>query len=137
MPYCYQPNDRKRAIAEPLTRNEYGLAEDALVLCCFNQAVKYTPQIFERWMSLLRRLPNAVLWLMDDNPWSTANLGATAQKHGIPGERLVFAPRLAVPQHLARYSVADLALDTYPYGSHTTGSEALYTRMLAGASENP
>ena len=33
---------------------------------------------------------------------------------------------MPLPQHLARYRIADLALDTFPYTSHTTASDALW-----------
>jgi len=41
-------------------------------------------------------------------------------------ERLVFATKIANPFHLARYTLADLFLDTTPYGAHTTASDALW-----------
>src|SRR5262249_6592502 len=34
--------------------------------------------------------------------------------------------RMPYAQHLARYRVADLALDTFPYTSHTTLSDGLW-----------
>ncbi len=130
LPHCYQPNDRQRAIPAPLTRAEYGLPEDACVFCCFNQAYKITPEIFAVWMSLLREVPGSVLWLLDDNPWAAANLVRAAQALGIASERLVFAPKLPLAQHLARYRAADLALDTFPCNSHTTASDALWGDCL-------
>jgi predicted O-linked N-acetylglucosamine transferase (SPINDLY family) len=126
LPHCYQANDRKRRAAPPRTRVEYGLPDDGFVFCCFNQTVKITPAIFERWMALLRALPRSVLWLLEDNRWASANLLAAAQSHDIAPERVVIAPRLPLHEHLARYAVADLALDTFPYTSHTTGSDALW-----------
>lgn len=126
LPHCYQPIDRKRTIAAPQTRAAYGLPEDGLVFCCFNQTFKITPDIFSCWLRILDTVPGSVLWLVDDNPWSTANLRAAAGAAGIAPERLVFAPRLPLDQHLARYRVADLALDTFPYTSHTTASDALW-----------
>ena len=130
LPHCYQPNDRQRAIAAPLTRAEYGLPEDAFVFCCFNQAYKITPEIFAVWTNLLREVPGSVLWLLDDNPWAAANLVRAAQALGIASERLVFAPKLPLAQHLARYRAADLALDTFPCNSHTTASDALWGDCL-------
>ncbi len=127
LPHCYQPNDRKRPLAEPLSRTQYGLPDEGFVFCCFNQAVKITPEIFACWMSLLRRVPHSVLWLAEDNTWATRNLKDAAQAHGIAPERLVFSPRLPYAQHLARYRAADLALDTFPYTSHTTASDALWS----------
>ncbi|MBI4205548.1 MAG: tetratricopeptide repeat protein [Betaproteobacteria bacterium] len=126
MPHCYQPNDRKRPVAEPLTRSDYGIPEHAFVFCCFNQTYKITPDIFAVWMRLLRNVPESVLWLVESNRWAKHNLLATAQAHGVAAERLVFAPRLPYARHLARYRVADLALDTFPYTSHTILSDALW-----------
>jgi protein O-GlcNAc transferase len=126
LPHCYQPIDRKRIIAEPLPRTAYGLPDSGLVFCCFNQTFKITPDIFAAWMRILQAVPDSVLWLVDDNRWSTANLRAAAATAGIAPDRLVFAPRLPLAQHLARYKVADLALDTFPYTSHTTASDALW-----------
>jgi protein O-GlcNAc transferase len=126
MPHCYQPTDRKRSIADPLPRSACGLPDAGLVFCCFNQTFKITPDIFAAWMRLLGALPGSVLWLMDDNRWATANLRSAAAAAGIAPERLVFAPRVPLAEHLARYQVADLALDTFPYTSHTTASDALW-----------
>lgn len=123
---CWQCNDQSRPVIAPLSRAEYGLPEHGFVFCCFNQAVKITPEIFACWMNLLRRVPQSALWLAEDNPWATINLGQAAQRHGIAPERVVFAPRLPLAQHLARYRAADLALDTFPYTSHTTASDALW-----------
>jgi predicted O-linked N-acetylglucosamine transferase (SPINDLY family) len=126
MPNCYFPSDRKRPAPLPLPRSEYGLPQEAFVFCCFNQTVKITPEVFARWMALLHALPHAVLWLLEDNRWANENLRSAARAHGIEPERLVIAPRLPAAQHLARYAAADLALDSAPYTSHTTGSDALW-----------
>ena len=120
MPHCYQPNDRQRAVAEPLHRADYGLPETAFVFCCFNQTYKITPEVFAVWIELLRIVPNSVLWIFENNGLAKRNLLECVQAQGIDAQRLVFAPRLPNAQHLARYRVADLALDTYPYTSHTT-----------------
>ncbi len=130
LPHCYQPNDRKRSIAEPRTRVDYGLPENGFVFCGFNQAYKITPEVFSRWMNLLRQTPGSVLWLLADNSWATENLMHAAQGQGIDPSRLVFAPKLPLAEHLARYRIADLALDTFPYGSHTTASDALWSGCL-------
>lgn len=126
MPHCYQPTDRKRQISEPLSRAEYGLPEDGIVFCCFNQTFKITPVVFAAWMRLLNAVAGSVLWLVDDHPLATAHLRAAAVAAGVRPERLVFAPRMPLADHLARYRVADLALDTFPYTSHTTASDALW-----------
>jgi predicted O-linked N-acetylglucosamine transferase (SPINDLY family) len=124
---CYQPNDAKRTVnpATP-TRASAGLPDDAFVFCCFNAAHKITSYAFDRWMQILRQTPNSVLWLLDYNTETNARLRAAAEQAGVAGERLVFAQKLANAYHLARYPLADLFLDTIPYGAHTTASDALW-----------
>jgi predicted O-linked N-acetylglucosamine transferase (SPINDLY family) len=126
MPTCYQPNDRARIVAQPLGRRDYGLPQDAWVLCCFNQTYKITPEVFSAWMRLLAEIPGSVLWLLESNSLAAGHLRHAATDRGIDPSRLVFAPRMANASHLARYCVADLALDTFPYTSHTTMSDALW-----------
>jgi predicted O-linked N-acetylglucosamine transferase (SPINDLY family) len=133
LPHCYQPNDRQREIAEPLSRVQYGLPDQGFIFCCFNQTYKITPDVFTVWMQLLQRVPGSVLWLVESNALAKQNLAAAAQSHSIAAERLVFAPRRPYAQHLARYRVADLALDTWPYTSHTTLSDGLWCGCLAVA----
>ena len=127
LPNCYQLNDRKREVSEQRpTRADCGLPEKEFVFCCFNQAYKLLPETFALWMRVLRAVPQSVLWLAEANPWAAANLRRAAQAAGVAQERLVFAPRKPLPEYLAAYPLADLALDTYPYTSHTTASDALW-----------
>ncbi|EEF23880.1 hypothetical protein RCOM_1858570, partial [Ricinus communis] len=88
---------------------------------------KILPAVFDVWMRLLRETPNSVLWLLQSNPLAERNLKAEAQARGVAAERLIFAPRLPLAQHLARQQWADLLLDTLPYNAHTTASDALWT----------
>jgi protein O-GlcNAc transferase len=127
LPHCYQPNDRKRPHgAAGLSRSACRLPETGLVFCCFNQSYKIEPGLFAIWMQVLRAVPDSVLWLLEENRWSPDNLRKEAVRHGVSQERLVFAPIRPLAEHLARYALADLVLDTFPYTSHTTGSDALW-----------
>ena len=127
LPGCYLPGDRRRQVAVPLRRSEYGLPADAVVLCCFGQVVKFTPDVFSVWIDALRECPNAVLWLAKPPAEAQENLLRATQDHGVEPSRVVFAPKLTdQAEHLARYAVADLALDTFPYGSHSTAIDALW-----------
>lgn len=123
---CYQPNDRKRVVAERPTRASVGLPEDAFVFCSFNGVQKFTRFTFERWMQIMHRVPNSVLWLLDHTPESNENIKNHATRLGIDPSRIIFAQKLANPFHLARYPLADLFLDSSPYGAHTTASDALW-----------
>lgn len=124
---CYQPNDRKRIVhPAPPKRSDHGLPDDAFVFCCFNAAHKITRFAFERWMEILRGAPNSVLWLLDYNGETNTRIRAAAAERGVAPERIVFAKKIANAHHLARYPLADLFLDTVPYGAHTTASDALW-----------
>jgi FkbM family methyltransferase len=124
---CYQANDRKRVVAdERPTRRDAGLPDDAMVFCCFNSAHKITRFTFERWMQILRGVPGSVLWLLDTSVETKKRLGDHAEANSVARERIVFAPKLHNAYHLARYPLADLFLDTVPYGAHTTSSDALW-----------
>jgi protein O-GlcNAc transferase len=126
LPVCYQPNDRLREVGPLTQRMQHGLPDDAIVACSFNQSWKITPPIWAIWMRLLRAHPRLVLWLLDENPWFKQNLHNRAAEAGIDAERIVFAPRVSQAEHLVRLALADIALDTVPCNSHTTGSDALW-----------
>jgi predicted O-linked N-acetylglucosamine transferase (SPINDLY family) len=124
---CYQPNDRRRIVAESRpTRAETGLPEGAFVYCSLNGMQKITPRTFERWMTILEQVPGSVLWLLSSTNDADERLRKVATDRGIAGERIVFAGTLPNPQHLARYPLADLFLDTMPYGAHTTAADSLW-----------
>ncbi len=131
LPDSYQANDAKRAIAAHApTRAEAGLPEDGFVFCCFNNSYKITPAMFDVWMRLLQAVERSVLWLLDDNPGATANLKREAEARGLSASRIVFAPRMAFADHMARHRLADLFLDTLPCTAHTTASDALWVGLL-------
>ncbi len=130
LPDTYQVNDNKRLIAdETPSRAELGLPEHGFVFCSFNNSYKIRPSVFGAWMRLLHNVEGSVLWLIDDNMAATANLRRQAERHGIAANRLVFAPRVPLEQHLARHRRADLFLDTFPYNAHTTASDALWAGL--------
>jgi protein O-GlcNAc transferase len=127
LPHSYQPNDPDRAIdPTPQTRAQHGLPERGVVLVCFNNTIKITPEVWAVWMRLLQARPDAVLWLLGGQDKTRHNLRAHAQAVGVDPQRLVFAPTLPQAQHLARLALADLSLDTLPYNAHTTASDALW-----------
>jgi predicted O-linked N-acetylglucosamine transferase (SPINDLY family) len=97
------------------------------VFCCFNNNYKITAALFDIWMRLLHAVPGSVLWLLRDNVGAERNVRREAQARGIDPERLVFAGRSGLAEHLARHRLADLFLDTLPYNAHTTASDALWT----------
>lgn len=130
LPDTYQVNDSKREIADRVfTRAELGLPAAGFVFCCFNNSYKILPFLFDRWMRVLLRVPESVLWLLGDNPGAANNLRREAITRGVDPRRLIFADRIDLPQHLARHRAADLFLDTLPCNAHTTASDALWAGL--------
>ena len=130
LPHSYQCNDSNRQIAEYTpTRAAAGLPDRGFVFCCFNNVSKITPEIFELWMRLLKDVDGSVLWLLEANNDATRNLKREAETRSVSSERLIFAPLTNLPDHLARHRLADLFLDTLPYGAHTTASDALWAGL--------
>jgi predicted O-linked N-acetylglucosamine transferase (SPINDLY family) len=130
LPFAYQPNDDRRRIAETTpTRSEAGLPEAGFVFCCFNASYKITPPVFDIWAGLLRDVPDSVLWLLGGDAVIEDNLRHELRARGVAPERLVFAPKAPLPEHLARHRLADLFLDTLPYNAHTTASDALWAGL--------
>jgi predicted O-linked N-acetylglucosamine transferase (SPINDLY family) len=130
LPECYQVNDSQRKIADRTpTRREAGLPDEGFVFCCFNNHYKIMAPMFDVWMRLLQAVRGSVLWLLGDNASAQTNLCKEAVARGIDPARLVFAGRLPLEDHLARYRLADMFVDTLPYNAHTTASEALWTGL--------
>lgn len=130
LPDCYQVNDSRRPVPEGRrSRAEAGLPESGFVYCSFNNSYKITPGMFDIWMRLLKRDQDSLLWLLHDNAAAVRNLRSEATRRGIAPERLVFAPRVGLEEHLARHRLADLFLDTLPYNAHTTASDALWAGL--------
>lgn len=130
LPNSYQVNDTHRKISDKVfTRQELGLPAKGFVFCCFNNNYKITPVVFDGWMRILGKVPGSVLWLFEGNSTASENLRRAASQRGVDAQRLVFAERMPLPEHLARHRAADLFIDTYPCSAHTTASDALWAGL--------
>jgi predicted O-linked N-acetylglucosamine transferase (SPINDLY family) len=128
LPCSFLPFDSSYEIAErEFTREELGLPLTGFVFCCFNNSYKILPETFDRWMRILRRIEDSVLWLQQADVTVCSNLREEALRRGVDGRRLIFAERMpSLPEHLARLRAADLFLDTFPYNAHATAMDALW-----------
>jgi protein O-GlcNAc transferase len=130
LPDSYLVNDSKRpTAARTPMREEAGLPSEGFVFCCFNNCYKITPPIFDIWMRLLEQVKGSVLWLFCDRATAETKLRREAAGRGIDPVRLVFARRVPLEDHMARYRLADLFLDTLPYNAHTTAADALWVGL--------
>lgn len=131
LPETYLVTDSSQRIAEHTpSRADAGLPERGFVFCSFNASYKFAPLTFEVWMRLLRLVEGSVLWLPAVDAAAMHNLQRMAAKQGIAPHRLVFANRVTQhADHLARLRLADLFLDTLPYGAHTSAADALWAGL--------
>ncbi len=127
LPGTYLPTDNRIEISKRTpTREECGLPPAGIIFCSFSHDHKVSPPLFDLWMRLLQQVPGSILWLMSRNDDSQRNLCLAAEQRGIEPSRLIFARRVPlVEDHLARYRLADVFLDTHPYNAHTTAADAL------------
>jgi predicted O-linked N-acetylglucosamine transferase (SPINDLY family) len=126
LPHTYMITDANQAISPASSRADHGLPADAIVFCCFNNAGKLEPSIFECWMRILNQVPGSVLWLGVRQPTAQGKLRSEARSHGVDDGRLAFAGHVSLKaDHLARLRLADLFVDTHHYNAHATAADAL------------
>lgn len=140
LPDTFMATTKTEPADKAFTRAELGLPEDGVVFCNFNSHSKFHPAIFDVWMRLLRRNPKSVLWMIEGPATAMTNLRAEAQARNVDPARLVFAPKISLPLHLARLQAADIALDTLYHAGGVTTVDALRIGLpivvLAGATPN-
>ena len=85
--------------------------------------------MFDIWMSLLRKVPQSVLWLVADNRLMVANLRREAAARGVADSRLIFAPKVPFTDYLARFGRADVFLDITPCSACTVAADALWAGL--------
>jgi predicted O-linked N-acetylglucosamine transferase (SPINDLY family) len=129
LPDSYMVDDSLRLPSNRIfTRQECGLPEEGFIFCCFNNSYKFTKKILKSWANIMNATPNSVIWISENNESFRNNLIIEFTKLGIDCNRIIFAKRVdLMADHLARYSLADLFLDTNPYNAHTTAVDALKT----------
>ncbi len=127
LPHSYMPVDTTRELRPAPTRTSQGLPENSFVICSFNNSYKFNPPLFDLWCRTLALMPDAVLWLPRHNDTVAENLRREFVSRGLEADRLILASRInSSEEHLARLQLADLALDTFPYNSHSTGVDVLW-----------
>ena len=115
--------DKNRAAS----RIQQGLPEDGFVFCAFSNPYKITPEMLSCWFRLLRAVSGSVLWLQANNEVTQQHIEAAAAAAGLAPQRLVFAKRVdSFDEHLQRYPLADLFLDSFPYNAHVTAADSLW-----------
>ncbi len=126
MPDTYQPNSfsSSQSLSNQI-KKDLLIPKEKFVFCCFNNSFKINKLIFDMWIEILKESNNSIMWLLEDNLIQSENLKKYFENQGISSSRIIFTKRVEYQQHLDRFKQADLFLDTFPYGGHTTAIEAL------------
>ena len=77
-------------------------------------------------VKILKSNSNSILWLLESNTDCMKNLTLFAEKKGIESSRICFAKKTDIDEHINRHQIIDLYLDTFPYNSHTSASDAIW-----------
>ena len=127
LPYTYMVDDSKRLPSSRVfTRTECGLPENAFIFCCFNNDYKFNPQVLDSWARILLATKDGVMWIPKHNEYLVGNLTSEFERRSIDSKRIIFSQRQdLMADHLARYMLADLFLDTFPFNAHTTAVDSL------------
>jgi predicted O-linked N-acetylglucosamine transferase (SPINDLY family) len=129
LPRVFQVSDSKRLIGERKSKSDFGIDNEKFIFCCFNNNFKFNEELFSIWLDIIKNTDNTILWILEDNDWSKKNLINFANQHGVSNDRLVFAGRIDPRDYLARFQVADIFLDTYPYNAGTTANDLLWAGL--------
>ena len=129
-PNSYQPNDNTRILPpKKLLKSNYGLPEEKIILCSFNDTYKITKEIFDIWINILQKNKNTVLWLLSNSETFEKNIANYVSSKNIDVSRIIFAHPTNSKEHIQRLSLADIFLDSYPCCGHTTASDAIWAEV--------
>lgn len=131
LPVCYLPNDDQQAKNPPMSRADaFGADhEHKFIFGGWCHTGKMTRDVFSAWLAIVRAVPHGVLVLRQPHDSARHRLIKVTEQNGIDPARLLFLPMCDKADHFARMAAMDLFLDTWPYGSHSTGCDALWAGL--------
>lgn len=117
---------RDLSTIEGVPKASYGLPEDAFVFGCLASRYKFSRKVLESWALILNSCPGSVLLLANASDEDQAKLRGYLSTLGLEGSRVFFAKREPTRNdHLARLSMVDVFLDTFPYNAHSLAADAV------------
>ena len=108
------------------TRQQYGLPDDGVIYCNFNQLYKIDPATLKMWVNILNAVPGSVMWLLRFPQAGETNILVAAQQMGLKNGTIIFSNVAAKEEHVRRGQLADVCLDTPLCNGHTTGMDVLW-----------
>ena len=127
LPNSFLPNSLEDIdITNKSEKKDFQIPNEKFIFCCFNNIIKINEEIIDIWSEILRLSKNSILWLsISKNTIQSKNILKEFNQRKIDADRIFFSEKIEYKKYLERFQLADLFLDTYPYGGHTTSIEAL------------
>jgi len=130
LPNCYQINDGIKNLKDSTAkRSNYNLPKSSKIIASFNQSYKIDKIMFDCWLSIMKQVPNSVLWLLIEDEITQNNLCSYMESKDISRKKLIFANKISREKHMERLQLVDLVLDTRIYNGHTTTTDALQSAI--------
>ncbi|MCC3860138.1 hypothetical protein LJF33_02835 [Emcibacteraceae bacterium Y4] len=129
MPHSYFFNSMSSLKRSVKDRAYWNLPEGKFVFASFNISWKIDKETFLAWCEILKKVENSILWLFLEDEQAITNIKDTLEENGVDSNRLHCTGRVQNDIHLARFDHADLMLDSFICGAHTTCTEALYAEL--------
>jgi predicted O-linked N-acetylglucosamine transferase (SPINDLY family) len=120
--WCYDPIAMGVTDGPPI--NELpALSNGYVTFGCLNNLGKISERSLNLWNSILADVPNSkILLLAPEGSCRTRII----EKLGVDSSRVQFVGRMSRQDYLLTHHRIDLALDSLPYGCHTTGLDCLW-----------
>ena len=127
LPNSFLPNSLEDVdINNKSKKKDFQIPNEKFIFCCFNNIIKINEEIIDMWSEILRLSKNSILWLsISKKTVQSKNILIEFNQRKIDNDRIFFSEKIEYKKYLERFQLADLFLDTYPYGGHTTSIEAL------------
>ena len=136
IPPTYQINDyHARYLPPPPSRKKLGLPTGVPIIGMFNNVNKVGSAVWDTWLEILKQAPHAIFWMLDPGVVAKGFLMKAAEAKGVAVNRFIFAPKMGQEPHIARLQQCDIVVDPWPYGGHTTTSDALFAGIPVVALE--
>eukprot|EP00755_Sulcionema_specki_P018785 Sspe_Gene.67760::Locus_39976_Transcript_1_1_Confidence_1.000_Length_1623::g.67760::m.67760/K09667/OGT; protein O-GlcNAc transferase len=122
------PNTESGEADEAMARVRSTLPNPSRVACVVGQHYKITPQAYDVWMAVLRRVPDAALVVVEwgDVPHNLATLRAEAAARGVDPSRVQAMPYVLPAAHArVKAELCTMVLDTPGYNGHVSTLDVL------------
>jgi len=127
---CVYPYRHIEPAATLYTREQAGIAADAVVIGAFVTPLKLSQRCLELWREVMRRVPTAILAFSPVQPALRTAIQRICDTVGIARNRIAFLPQgRDDAENQSRYALVDFVLDPLPYGGVNGTLEALDMRV--------